>query len=503
MYRFPKNFWVFKELMDAFPQLKDNSIFVKGANILAQARRRAAELKEAEVHDPDADPRLRPYQVSDIDYLRRLPSAGIFNQQRTGKTPTSIGLIKKLQTNKNIVIAPASLIWNWAAEFEKWAPDLHVCVLTGAPKKRQATAEHYQIWHSARVLIVSKDTWKRDFEFWKKFEFDTCFVDEAHFLRNRKTAQSKAVCNVKAKHRYALTGTPTVKLTEDIFGILSFLYPKKFTSYWQFVERYFEIGEDEMGHKVIGRAKPERERELQELVGFMSVQRKRSEVMPWLPAKEYSNIPLKMGEKQWKLYERMRDEFMAYLDDDDTVVDTPNVLTQIMRMRQLCLDPKLLGFDVESVKTKAILEYLDNNDEPVVIMSMFTSYLKLLKSQILKRVGMIHGEMSNLEKQQTVQAFQCGELDVLLCNVISAGVGFTLDRAETTIFPDKAWNPTENEQAEDRIVPISENRNHNVNVFTFFCKDSYDERILNILNHKTDITGIINEGGKTALKNLV
>jgi SNF2 family DNA or RNA helicase len=300
-----------------------------------------------------------------------------------------------------------------------------------------------------------------------------------------------------------LTGTPSVKHAVDIYGILKFLQPKKYPSYWQFVDRYFHKYETFYGTD-IGSVKGSRSVELQEMTGLLSVQRKRSDIMQWLPSKTRVDFPVVMNDKQAKLYKQMAEEFCA--QDDEVVVDTSTVLTQLLRLRQLTIDPRLLGFDVVGEKTKAIIEYLQNSNEPIVLMSMFTSYLKLLEKELKDlgfKVGMINGEMNHVDKQQTVTSFQRGELDVVLCNIISAGVGFTLDKAETIIFVDKAWNPSDNEQAEDRITPVSQERNHKHMIITFECVRSVDHKINKLLNQKKRITDIINEGGLQAIKRLI
>jgi SNF2 family DNA or RNA helicase len=504
MYRFPKNIHTLTELARKFPSLMQNTQFMNEGTKLKAARNFFLELKQMNIV---LDDRLRPYQNTDVNYLKKLPAAGIFNEPRTGKTPTSIILMKELGSKRNLVICPASLIYNWEKEFERWYPDCEVYVVNGTKLKRKSLYENLKSFGEIRdkssVLIISKDTLKADIDspiFGTVF--GTCFVDEAHFLRNRDTAQSKAVYAIKADRRYALTGTPTVKHGTDIFGILKFLYPKKFSSYWQFIERYWEMGQDWMGHAEVKDIKPNRKAELQELIGFISVQRKRKDVMKWLPDKQRQTFYCKMEGKQLTHYTEMLEDFMT----DDGELDAPNVLTQLMRLRQICLDPRLVGLDAPSAKTKALLEWLDDNKEPVVIMSMFTSYFDLVKKDIEKlgrKVGMIHGKMSNQDKQKSVKLFQAGKIDVLLCNIISAGVGFTLDRAETVLFLDKDWSPSINEQAEDRVTPVSEERNHKHTIISFVASDSVDERIDKVLEEKKSFTDIINNGGMNAIRRLL
>lgn len=495
-FRFPKSLYVLADVEKNLPHLAGTDAFRQLERKLLEGRERLREIKQESPTQTKND-RLRPYQRQDVRYLTAIPNAGVFNQPRTGKTPTMIETIKARKTITNIIICPASLQYNWKREIETWHPEAVVYMYTGTPKNREAELKCFQS-HVTKpaYLVMSKDTAKRDIKA-LTFPHDVCVVDEAHYMRNDDTAQTKAVYTIgyQAKHRYALTGTPTVKHPSDVFGIMKFLYPHKFTSKWQFYERYFEIHDNGFG-KELGKPKLNRVAELTDLIDAMSTQRFRRDVMKWLPNKQRHTHTCRMDKKQEKLYQQMAEDFFA--KQGDVEVDTQNVLTQLMRLRQLCLDPALLGFNAPSAKTEAILEAIEDGtyDEPIIIMSMFTSYLKMLAPQIQamgKRVGMIHGEMSNKEKNDTAQAFQAGKIDVLLCNIISAGTGFTLDKGEVIIFTDKAWNPSDNEQAEDRITPTQTDRVHKHFIVSFVCENTIDARIEQLLENKESLTSVINQ----------
>jgi SNF2 family DNA or RNA helicase len=223
-----------------------------------------------------------------------------------------------------------------------------------------------------------------------------------------------------------------------------------------------------------------------------------------LPDKTYQTIPVEMSTKQAKLYNDLKNDFMATDEDTGHEVDTSSVLAQLTRMRQLVLDPRLLGFDVVGEKTKSILEELENTNEPIIIMSMFTSYLKLLFDEIKDRdVFMLHGEMTAKEKQDAVDAFQNGEVDVLLCNIISAGTGFTLDRGEQIWFTDLPWNPSDWEQSQDRIIPTTKDKIHKSHIITFECHNTVDERINDILKQKKSLTDVIRNGNANTIRRLL
>lgn len=494
-WRFPKNVHVYRELYKYFPQLGGNDEFIKDG----QHQRRKTDFWLSQKETTEIiDPALRPYQNQDAAYLTERGSCLVLNEPRTGKTPTMIKTIVALGLTRNIIICPSSLVYNWAREFEKWNPEVKTYPVSGTAKQRGKIYDdftHMSGIHLA-VLIVSKDTWKVDSQKLPigNFKFHTAVVDEAHFLRNYKSTQSKAVFSLNAQIKYALTGTPAVKHGVDVYGLLHFISPKSFPSYWQFAERYWKV-EDGHWAKTIGKPKGDREQELKTFMAINSVQRKRADVMQWLPKAELQNLYVKMEGKQLKLYDQMFDVFMASDEESEQEVDAMNKLSQLLRLRQLCLDPRLLGFDVVGAKTTALMEYAENTQEPFIVMTTFSSYFKIIKpdlEKLGKRVGIIDGSISKKAKMDTAEAFQRGELDILLCNIIASGTGFTLDRAETILFLDKDFNPANNEQAQDRIVPTTEEKYHPINIISLVCGGSVDERVNEILDNKEDLTKLIN-----------
>jgi SNF2 family DNA or RNA helicase len=493
-YRFPKNVYCMRELVRYFPELRTNEEFIKDGQELGEEESLWLELKNwANIHND----KLREYQNQDAGYLMKRGSCLVLNEPRTGKTPTMITVLKALGTKRNLVICPSSLVLNWAKEFKQWYPEMAVQVVNGNKKKRKEVYDNFNrvltFTHLPVVLIISKDTWKLDNDL-HDWIFDTAIVDEAHFLRNWKSKQSEAIFKIKATYRYPLTGTPSVKHGSDVYGLLHFINPERYSSYWQFTDRYWEIQDNGWG-KDIANAKKAREKELLSLMSINSVQRKRQDVMKWLPKAQHQTIPVQLEGKQLKLYNQMLDTFMADDEETEHEIDTMNKLSQLMRLRQLCLDPRLLGFDVCGSKTDALLEWAENNTEPFVVMTTFSSYFELVKPELEKlgkRVEVIDGSVTKSNRQRIVEDFQSGKVDILLANIIAAGTGLTLDRSDTIIFLDKSFNPADNEQAQDRIVPTTEDRYHSINVISLVADGTIDERVNEILDAKEDLTKLIN-----------
>lgn len=431
---------------------------------------------------------LREYQRQDVNFLVNMTYAGVFNEQRTGKTPTMCRVIERIG-EKTVVICPASLILNWRDEVRKWT-DLNVWVAMGTKAKREKTYEDFQKYDG--VLVIGKETARNDIAYLSKMFYHTMIVDEAHFLRNRGSKQSEAICTLGkyAQRKYALTGTPATSSPADVFGILHFLDANKWSSYWQFVERYFNITESHWGGgaKNIGGFKSvARRTEYEELLNIVSVQRKRKDIMQWLPAKQYQTVNVTMSKEQKSAYDEMRTTFEV----EEIGLDAPTVITQMLRLRQITSVPSVLGLP-NGAKFDFILEYLaDNPDEHVLIFSNFSSGLRKLKPY-LKKVGIITGEESKDLRHNYISQFQNGQLQVLLCNIEAAGTGLTLDRASTVIFLDRHFNPTQNEQAEDRIVATQEGRNLSSLIIDLVCEGTIDEKILEMVKQKKNITSVAN-----------
>jgi SNF2 family DNA or RNA helicase len=322
--------------------------------------------------------------------------------------------------------------------------------------------------------------------------FDAVIVDEGHFLNSYQSQQSKAVYRIgkKADKRIVLTGTPVRNKGEEIYGLLHFLYPQKFPSFWQFTERYFNLWEAPWGVKETRGYK--RQEELQEILDITSVQRKRSDVMKFIPPKQYQTIEVEMSAKQKKVYDDMFNTFIVQ-QDGETLADASSVLAQLTRLRQIALDPDLLNIKAPSAKESFLLEWLeDNPNEQVIIFSNFSSYLKKLQQKLLTNARMIIGETPKEKRQEYVQRFQDGKLKIILANIEAAGVGLTLDAASVVIFLDRHYAPPMNQQAEDRIVPTTENSNQNCTIIDVVCKNSIDEHINDLLSKKKNIIEVIN-----------
>lgn len=445
---------------------------------------------------------LRPYQKQDVAFVTSIPAAGIFNEQRTGKTPTALSAIVAKGCKKTLIVCPASAIYMWVEEFIAWTG--RPCVAcTGTFKKRTKLVE---AWNYGG-LVISYDTLKDkgnklgDVGAIRLADPDSVILDEAHRIRGRTTETAKAVFYLNSiPYKLALTGTPTPGRAYEIWPILHFLYPNKFRGFTAFRDEYFftslqlnpNTGRPYMD---IGGPKPIGEKYIQYVLSKMSVNRKRKEVMPWLPDKDYITVRLPKTPSQ----EKYLSELLEFFETEDVI--TKGVLDRLIRYRQICLDPELLNLKGESPKTEWILQYIkDYPERSIIIFSKFTSYLNKLH-ELIKDSREIVGATSVGLRHKVCQEFQAGKIKVLLINIDAGKEALTLDRGEAIIFTDRYPPVGDLLQAEDRFVATTKEKADKLHlIYNLVIKDSYDEEINSLIATRATEVDIINNFSKYVRK---
>jgi SWI/SNF-related matrix-associated actin-dependent regulator 1 of chromatin subfamily A len=436
---------------------------------------------------------LRPYQAVDVGILQNHPRLAIFNEQRTGKTPTILTALQNYE--RGMVVCPASLKLNWLKEAKRWAKTDYI-VISGTKAKRKKL---YETAGKANI-IIGYETLRTDIidilKIYKRFSF--LVVDEAHRLRNHKTKQSVAVQKVGniSDRAYPMTGTPAVNHPSDVYGIFKLLNIHKYKSYWQFVERYFATYDTPFGRK-LGGIRKERADEFNNLLYDNSLQRKRRDVMAWVPKVTHRTIEIEPTSKQNGLTREVVRK--------NTLLgnEIPNAITKLTRLRQICVDPMYFGVNTQSPKIKFILDYIeDNPEETVIIFSTMTGALHRLHSQI-DGAMILTGRQTTEGKQFAVDQIQKGKSKVLLANIKAGGTGFTLDKADTIIFLDKSYTPDENEQAADRFIPVDPAATYGAKqVITLLVNGSVEPNIEVLLKRKINIISYVNDYGLKGILDL-
>lgn len=441
-------------------------------------------------------PQLREYQEQDVEKLMQHPAMGVFNEQRTGKTPTSLTVMKRHNVQKLLIVCPASAQYQWAEECKTWF-GTEAVILKGTLVKRKALIMN---WKSGPAVISYgslKETAKTEgcVSTILKQNPDGIILDEAHRIKDPRSATAKAAFKlIKIPYRLALSGTPCPNKPEEIYSILHFLRPEQFKSYWAFIEEYFivttaygtyGIYKDILGFQMY------KEKQLQLILNDISIQRKRKDVMPWLPEKDRQDIRLPLTTTQKK----QLDELAKYFEVGDIVTQT--ILDRLLRYRQICLHPTIIQLPGTSPKTEWLLSRLsDYPDEPTIVFSKFTSYINLL-AELIPDCRTIVGATPIKQRADYVRDFQAGKIKTLLINIDAGKEALTLDKATCIIFTDQFPPAADIQQAEDRFVATTEaNKDKAHTIIRLIMKDSYDEQLYELVDKRATAIDVINDYNK-------
>lgn len=440
---------------------------------------------------------LRGYQAEGFRWLSMLTDGGfggiLADEMGLGKSAQLISLLlarrdEAQATGPSLIVCPASLVYNWMAEFERFAPELAVCALEGS-KTERARLRHDA--HFYDVLITSYDLLRIDSNDFEKMEFYCCALDEAHYIKNHATLTTRSVKRVKAQHRFALTGTPMENRLSELWSIFDFLMPGLLGSYMRFRER-FELS-------VMG-GDEDAARRLKALIGPFMLRRLKADVLGDLPDKLESIVYAQLEGDQRRLYaaseQKLRDsltEQKKNRKEKSSNERKVEVLAELTKLRQLCCDPHLLyeNYAGGAAKLDTLGELIDSAidaDEKVLVFSQFTSFLALIAERLDKRgipYYTLTGSTAKKMRLELVDAFNEDDTPVFLMSLKAGGTGLNLTGASVVIHADPWWNSAAQTQATDRAHRIGQTQM--VSVYKIIAKDTIEERILQLQLAKTDL----------------
>lgn len=451
---------------------------------------------------------LRPYQVEGFEWLCTLSDMGfggiLADEMGLGK---SVQLISYLLAQKEahddcavaLIVCPASLVYNWIAEFEKFAPGLRTVAVAGSKPERDDILIQYAGENptgTADVLVTSYDLMRRDVEVYQEIGFSCVALDEAQYIKNHATLAAQAVKSIRSKHRFALTGTPIENRLSELWSIFDFLMPGLLGSYRRFRERYEQPivdGQEEAMHR------------LQELVGHFVMRRLKSDVLVDLPEKSENVVYAHMEGEQLRLYraheQRLRESIVGK-STAEFARERIAVLAELTRLREICCDPHLVFDDYEdsSAKLSTILDLVEtaiDSGKKLLLFSQFTSYLDIISTHLSEQ-GIAHytitGATPKRQRLELVNEFNEDETPVFLVSLKAGGTGLNLTGASVVIHADPWWNSAAEDQATDRAHRIGQTKD--VMVYKVIAKDSIEERILALQETKSDLADkLINSEG--------
>jgi SNF2 family DNA or RNA helicase len=369
--------------------------------------------------------------------------------------------------------------WHWAKELIRWGgyKVQEILVYERGDDKVEGLFE----WEDVKVWIIH----------WEALRFNTgelrskywaaVVADEAHRMKGRNTQQSKVIRSIKAKRKYALTGTPIINRDDELWPILNFLFPQQYRGYWKFMSDWMTYEKNIWGGLDYVRFKDVKAFK-RELAQFM-IRRKKEDVLPQLPPKVYTHLDIELGPEQRRVYEGMKEKFLAEIKDDE-VITASTALVKLIRLRQIACGLFLCSSGETSTKLDAALELIEDCNKPVVVFSNFVGMVEKLKEKLGDRCRIITGEVSTPVREENIKAFQAGEYQVIALTTQMGGTGITLTRADMVLFLDLPWSPAIKLQAEDRIHRIGQEAT-SVTITSLIVKDTVEEKMEQLLRYKS------------------
>ena len=455
---------------------------------------------------------LYKYQKEDSKEMLSMGNCLNFSEMGVGKTPETLWIVENGNYHIPLVICPNSLKLEWNRQIDEWVGPGNCAVCSGdANQKASALVKSFQ--KNQKYKVMNYETLRSPImvEMISHIPFDIIIFDEIHKLRNPETKLVKGIPNQKPsdqkigvwaflnQHSNAtvigLSGSPIMNYPNDLYVPLSCTRPDRFPrmkdGWRRFTYDYCLWTSGSYGSYIYGSRNLER---LKEETAPYTIRRTKKEVLPDLPDKYYRRPQLEMRKDQRKIYDQMVEQLKVLLDTGEPLWST-NVLSQLTRLRQINLDPRILGVTASSAKTEFLIDTIESTDGKLVIFSCFEKYIYFLHLLFKDTPhSMITGKVNPNDRQEEVRKFQ-EDPEVKLClgTIQSMGEGVTLTSASNLVIVDRWWNQPSNTQAEDRLHRIGQK--NAVQIILPVVNDSIDSLLDEILERKNEASGAFYQEG--------
>lgn len=466
-------------------QLSSNQL-IQAQDTVYQTLKQAHDILNITYPLPDATRSiLRQYQKQGYHWLRQLHElhfgALLADEMGLGKTIQVLTFLRSLKNHQTLIVTPASLQYNWLNEIQRFTPDLKTIFIQGTQAVRQQRIEQIQ---GNVICITSYDSLKRDIELYQDLHFDVEIIDEAQYIKNGTTLASQGVKHIHADFKIALTGTPIENRLAELWSIFDYLMPG-FLGTYSYFKKMYELPIFNQDTQV--------EQELIALVSPFILRRTKKAVLHDLPEKMEEVYYVPLEDEQQKLYDAQVAQIkhlLATKNEDDQTIE---VLSQIMRLRQICCDPRLYynNYTGPSAKTELCLQLIQQAIEDghkILLFSQFTSMLDILTKRLHQQQIPFHlltGQTPPVKRAEMVNAFQHDDVPVFCISLKAGGTGLNLTAADIVIHFDPWWNTAVQNQASDRAHRIGQK--NAVTIYQLITKDTIEDRILQLQKNKHDL----------------
>lgn len=467
-----------------------------------QFRKLLTRLKNPEALDFELPEKLqaemRDYQQYGFQWLKTLSYyrfGGILaDDMGLGKTLQSIAFIlsekEKAENDKPaLIVAPASLVYNWRNEFHKFAPSLKIEVIIGTPQERKEALESSS---PADVWITSYPTLRQDMDYYRQQMFSTVILDEAQAIKNHTTKTARAVKEIQSETRFALSGTPIENSIDELWSIFQTIMPDFFP-----------------GLPSFRKLSPEK---ISKMVRPFLLRRVKSDVLKELPEKiesvNYSELSMEQKTLYLGYLEKIQNEARESLQGEGFQKSRIKILAGLTRLRQLCCHPSLFleNYKGGSGKLEQLMEIVQNGSENgrrLLIFSQFTSMLAIIRDH-LTNAGLtffyLDGQTPAKNRVDMVDQYNKGERDIFLISLKAGNTGLNLTGADTVILYDLWWNPAVEEQAAGRAHRIGQK--NVVQVIRMITQGTVEEKIYELQQTKKELIETVVQPGDQAIASL-
>lgn len=461
------------------------------------------------------DTTLREYQRDGFYWIKTLKENGfggiLADDMGLGKTIQVLTfLLSEKEQGKTgdelrtLIVAPASLVYNWKKEIERFTPQLSVCVMAGTAHERkellqslknQQTSQNQNKQEQdqaagADVWITSYDLLKRDIEFYQDVVFANQIIDEAQYIKNQTTHAAKSVRLVNSSFRMALTGTPMENRLSELWSIFDYLMPGFLYGYTRF--------RSDLETPIVSSKDEDAMTRLRAMIHPFILRRLKKDVLKELPEKQEEIVMVALSGEQKKLYQAHAQRLKMFLEDqndEDFAQNKLQVLAELTKLRQLCCGPELLleNYKGENAKLEACIELVSRaieSDHKILLFSQFTSMLDRIGAELKKAkidYYRIDGSVKKEARMEMVEKFQNpqNQVAVFCISLKAGGTGLNLTAADIVIHYDPWWNKAAQNQATDRAHRIGQK--HAINVYQLIAEDTIEQKICELQQAKYDL----------------
>ncbi len=452
---------------------------------------------------------LRPYQQTGLDWLQFLAAHGfggiLADDMGLGKTLQALAhLLVEREAGRldrpSLLVAPTSVLGNWRAEVQRFAPALRTLVLHGPQRKTaHGSLAEYDLVVTSYALLP------RDREVLTAQPWHLAIFDEAQYLKNPSGQASKAAQALQARQRLCLSGTPVENTLDELWALFAVSVPSLFgdrTGY----RKTFRTPIEKHGDV-------DRQRVLARRVRPFLLRRTKEEVAAELPPKTEILETVEPGGSQRDLYETIRLTMDQRVRDEvarkGLARSRITILDALLKLRQVCCDPRLVKLEsarkrvakgADSAKLDRLLEMLPEllaDGRRILLFSQFTSMLDLIKPE-LDRLSIPFVELTGdtRDRETPIRRFQAGEVPLFLISLKAGGTGLNLTGADTVIHYDPWWNPAVEDQATDRAHRIGQEKP--VFVYKLVTTGTVEERMVQLQERKRRLGEAVYDQNQTA-----